>query len=126
MVMRAFMLRLFLLICICGYLLVRIDRLTHWFVFPDIIHYYLNDLLCLPILLTLTLYVIRFVKRDSTLKFSCLLIFGNALFYSILFEGLLPQISKTYTADFIDILMYWLGGGLFWMVQKLELQFKNV
>jgi len=40
---------------------------------------------------------------------------------SLVFEGLLPLISKTYTADWMDVLLYIFGGLFFYKVMNKPL-----
>lgn len=80
-------------------------------VFIPIIHSYLDDLLCFPIVLTLGLAMYRYFKPDY--KLSRLHIWPVVLIYSIYFEWYLPQNSTAYTADALDILMYVLGALIF-------------
>lgn len=104
--------------CVCLYILIRIDRVTQWFRFPPFILYNFNDFLCLPIILTLTVCILRYLKRDQDIELSGRLIFGEAIFYSVLFEFLLPIYSMKYTADLIDVLMYGLGALFYGVMMK--------
>ncbi len=104
--------------CVCLYILIRIDRVTQWFRFPSFIRYNFNDFLCLPIILTLTICILRYLKRDQNIELSGRLIFGEAVFYSVLFEFLLPIYSMKYTADLIDVLMYVLGAWFYGVMMK--------
>jgi len=40
------------------------------------------------------------------------------IYVAIVFEGFLPYLSKTYTADWIDVLLYILGGLFFYKVMN--------
>lgn len=112
----------YFVICVIAYLLIRLDRATQWILWPEFIRYNMNDFLCLPIILTLTTCILRYLKQDSSIQLSGILIFGEALFYSVLFEVLLPLYSITYTADYIDVIMYILGAYFYWvMINKTRL-----
>lgn len=80
-------------------------------IFVPIVHSYLDDLLCFPIVLTLGLAMYRYFKPSYEL--SAWHIWPTAIIYSIYFEGYLPQTSVAYTADIIDVLMYALGALIF-------------
>jgi hypothetical protein len=73
---------------------------------------WLNDLLCLPILLELVQFSMRIILRKKyTLSTFQMLV--SVVYCSILFEYILPQNSSAYKADIIDIICYSIGG-LFW------------
>lgn len=99
-------------------MLIRLDRVSEWFLFSEFIRYNLNDFLCIPIVLTLTLCMLRYLKQDYNIQLSIGLVFGEAIFYSIFFELVLPFVSLKYTADPIDILMYFLGACFYWMIMR--------
>ena len=76
-------------------------------VFLPVIHSYLDDLLCFPIVLTLGLAMYRYFKPNYQL--SAWHIWPTVIVYSVYFEWYLPQTSTVYTADVFDVLMYVLG-----------------
>lgn len=80
-------------------------------VFLPIIHAYLDDLLCFPIVLTLGLAMYKYFKRKY--KLSAWHIWPTVIVYSVYFEWYLPQTSTAYTADALDVLMYVLGTLIF-------------
>ena len=81
---------------------------------------YLNDLLCLPIVLSICLFVIRFFSKDQQVKISLFTAFSLATLYSVYFEFYLPEVTTRYTADGADVFLYFTGALIFWLVQKLE------
>lgn len=89
---------------------------------PSFIQHHLNDLLCLPIILTLGLFLVRKIKRDAQLELSIWHILGMCIFYALYFEYYLPQKSIMYTADPVDALMYFIGGVIFYVLRKWELR----
>ena len=80
-------------------------------VFIPIVHSYLDDLLCFPIVLTLGLAAYRTVW--TSYKLTAWHVWPVVLIYSIYFEWYLPQKSTAYTADAVDVVMYVLGALLF-------------
>jgi amino acid permease len=80
---------------------------------PWYVNDYLNDLLCMPLVLGLLSSAVRYLKNDSNFQFSRSFIIGLALYYSVYFEYYLPEVNARYTEDWIDILLYFLGGNLF-------------
>lgn len=80
-------------------------------IFLPLIHSYLDDLLCFPIVLTLGLAMYRYFKPNYQL--SAWHIWPTVIVYSVYFEWYLPQTSTVYTADVFDVLMYAIGALIF-------------
>ncbi len=80
-------------------------------VFIPLVHSYLDDLLCLPIVLTLGLSVYRIVWPNYKLRLWHMI--PVLVVYSIYFEWHLPQFSSGYTSDIFDVLAYTVGLTLF-------------
>ncbi|EIM77694.1 hypothetical protein A3SI_05909 [Nitritalea halalkaliphila LW7] len=74
------------------------------------IHAYGDDLLAMPVVFGLTLQVYRWIHplREAFIFTPAQLIVG-LLYFSLLFEVLLPRFLSTYTADPWDVLCYALG-----------------
>ena len=77
---------------------------------PAIINNYVNDLLCLPLLLGVMNYIIRFLKKEQSYVFPIGFILFLASYYSVYFELYLPTVNARYTADWIDVYLYFSGG----------------
>ncbi|MAW65542.1 MAG: hypothetical protein CMD18_05035 [Flavobacteriales bacterium] len=57
---------------------------------------------------------------------SALKILIGVLYFSFLFEFLLPQFSPKFTADWLDVLMYFLGGVIYFILKiTLKPSMKN-
>jgi len=70
---------------------------------------WLNDLLCLPILLELVQFSMRIiVRKNYTLSIFQMIV--SIVYCSVLFEFILPQYSTIYKSDIIDIFCYAIGG----------------
>jgi len=75
---------------------------------------YLDDLLCLPLGLSLILFVQRtFTPQKEHYRMPLWQIIFGWLVFSWWFEFHLPEISTKYTKDLWDIVAYAAGGGLF-------------
>lgn len=74
---------------------------------------YLDDLLCMPLVLTLILAAERayFDARRFVLPWHYTL--AAVVLFSLTFEGLLPLFSQRHTADLLDVLAYSGGALLF-------------
>jgi hypothetical protein len=80
-----------------------------------LLKYYLNDLLCMPLVLTLTLFLQRtFTFRNPSHVFTKYQVGLAVLYYSLGFEVILPLFMSRYTADPLDVLAYALGGWYFY------------
>lgn len=87
---------------------------------PTFFSSYLNDLLCMPVVLCICLYIIRKVSQNKRLKISLFSALSLAALYSIYFEFYLPLVTTRYTSDIVDTLLYFSGSFIFWLVQKTE------
>ena len=85
---------------------------------PDCINFYLNDFLIIPIVLTCCLLILRWSKNDTKYILPIGAILYSCVLYSVLFEIIFPRYLDRYTADFIDVLLYFASGILFWYLQK--------
>lgn len=85
---------------------------------PLLVNNYLNDFLIIPIVLSLSLLVLRLIRKDSSFTISISIILYVFFFYSVFFEYYMPKISTRYTSDMVDVLLYFLGGVWFWVLQK--------
>jgi len=79
------------------------------FSIPQLINNYLNDLLCMPIVLKICKYAIRFIKKDEHITIPIKISFTLTVLYALYFEFLLPKFNNRYTADVIDVILYFVG-----------------
>jgi hypothetical protein len=87
---------------------------------PKIINNYLNDFLIIPIVLFVCLLVLRKVRNNLKLTLNLPVILYVCLLYSILFEFVFPKYLARYTKDYIDIILYFAGGLIFYKLQKKQ------
>ena len=79
------------------------------------VHYYLDDLLAIPVILTLVVAVQRqWVYRNPQYVLSKFQVIFAVVYISIWFEGIMPAFSGKYTRDFWDMLAYILGAWFFY------------
>lgn len=90
------------------------------FQLPRLINDYGNDLLCLPLTLGAIEYIIRRLKKDTSFELSIGFIVLLSGYYSFYFEYYLPQVNSRYTADFIDVILYFIGGFAFFFRDKMR------
>lgn len=84
---------------------------------PPLINNYLNDFLIIPIVLFICLIILRWTRNDKHLSLSLPIILYLCAMYSVLFEFILPGYLERYTQDYIDIILYFLGGFCFYFLQ---------
>ena len=111
--------RLILLVLIAAYLSVRLLRESGLLTNSFLANHF-SDLICMPVVLIICLEMVRFVKRKKTIYLHLIHVFGLCLFYAIFFEWYLPLTSSRYTADYRDVLMYFIGGLLFCSLQYTD------
>ncbi|MDT0648250.1 hypothetical protein RM545_16270 [Zunongwangia sp. F260] len=107
------------LIFVLAFLIFEVLKLTQVSL-PEWTTSYLNDFLCMPIVLTVCLKAVHHFKKDSSITLSLSLILILTSFYAVYFELVLPQISDRYTADFIDVIVYFSGTFLFYFLQYVS------
>jgi hypothetical protein len=102
------------------YFIARFLR-QNWAEAPLFLRFYFTDLLFVPTMCWSALFVVRWVKRNNSITISPVLIFIQVILVSIYFEWYLPNYKShlhPYTSDYWDVLMYGLGGLIFWWWQK--------
>lgn len=85
---------------------------------PDWVVFYVKDFICMPIVLTICLVVVQLIHKNKDIRLSLFTVFSLALFYSLYFELYLPRFHFRYTADILDVLMYFLGSLVFYFLQQ--------
>ncbi|GAB3194933.1 hypothetical protein GCM10027293_04280 [Pontibacter aydingkolensis] len=86
-------------------------ELLHIYIWP--LHTHLDDLLCMPVILTLILAAERLYFRNPYFVLPRHYIVVSVLLFSIVFEGILPLLAAKYTADAWDIVAYVVGALIF-------------
>jgi hypothetical protein len=115
--MKILRLRFWFFIAVAAYMAIRCWRLYGGV--PQMLNDYLTDLLCMPIVLTICLAGVRFVKGDATINAGIAMITVVTLQFIILFELVLPAFSSNYRGDWLDVLMY-VSGALFFAVDDRQ------
>lgn len=85
---------------------------------PKWIAFYANDFLCMPLVLSISLAAIRYIKKNAAIYVPLRVVLAITTYYAVYFEWIMPKFSSRYTSDPIDILLYFLGAILFVVVQK--------
>ena len=79
---------------------------------------YLNDLLCMPIVLKICQYAVRFIKKDKHINIPVKISLVLTILYALYFEFLLPKFNARYTTDFIDVILYFMGFMFFLWIEN--------
>ena len=84
----------------------------------DFLNYYLNDFLAVPIVLQLVLVSFQLLYKNVNIYLGKNKILYTVIYISFFFELLLPYFSERYTGDWLDVIIYCLGGLAFFLLQK--------
>lgn len=96
---------LFLLFFI--YLILFIFKKTEFYI--PILSDYLADLIAIPFSLGVAeVFMRRFSKKKFEIGFIPMIV--AVIYFSLVFEVWMPQFSSLYTADWIDVVCYLIGG----------------
>jgi hypothetical protein len=88
----------------------------------DWVQFYLADILATPIICSLSLKGVQWLKNDATLYLSKTKIIVTVIYLIVFFELTLPHFSTKYISDFNDCLAYIFGGIIYWFYQKSVLK----
>lgn len=102
--------------CVVALVIYTLQRLN--ITLPSLIDHYVNDFLCLPIVLGLISFVIRWLKKDAKYRFPFAFNIFMASYYSFYFEYYLPKHNLRYTTDWIDVLLYFSGALTYFFYEK--------
>jgi len=102
---------LFVLIYLINQLLNKTSKI-------DFLNYYLNDFLAVPIVLQLTLISFQLLYNNVNIYLGKDKILYTVIYISIFFELFLPYFFERFVGDWIDVMMYCLGGFAFYLLQK--------
>ena len=91
------------------------------------INSYIDDAFAIPVIANFGLWFQRvFIIKNNYYVLAPWHIIFIVVYVCLTFEGLLPFLSKTYTADWIDVLLYALGGIFFYYVMNKPLSSERV
>ena len=85
---------------------------------PKIINNFLNDFLIVPIVLYICLWALILIRKDKYFTLPLFMVLYVCAFYSFIFEYIAPKFLIRYTADIIDVILYFLGGIVFYILQN--------
>ncbi len=85
---------------------------------PKWISFYVNDFLCMPIVLATCLASVRIIKKSEHLYVPVIAILAITAYFTLFFEWILPKYSDRYYYDPYDIVLYSIGAFLFYKFQR--------
>jgi hypothetical protein len=89
---------------------------------PPVVNGYIDDACAIPVIANLSLCYMRiFVFHSNYYVLSDWKVAFIVIYLTLVFEVLLPLISKTYTSDWIDGGLYVFGGFFFYFVMNKPL-----
>lgn len=113
-----FNLHISLVLFLISYLGVQYTKYMDYPAFP-FIHNHLNDILVIPIVATICLHTIWILKKDYSIRLGVFSLVSLAILYSFFFELYLPDHNSRYTGDLWDVICYFTGAVMFYILQKL-------
>ncbi|MGJ8744788.1 hypothetical protein [Polaribacter sp.] len=85
---------------------------------PRIVRFYVNDFLIIPIVLYSCLQILKWSKNNKNYTLGLPIILYLCFVYSLLFEYIFPKYLARYTKDFVDVIVYFASGFVFYYLQK--------
>lgn len=83
----------------------------------NLLTFYFEDLIALPIILKTALLLIQSISKSwrfYRISLRDLLII--TLLFSLYYEGILPILSENFTADWLDLVCYFIGSASFYLI----------
>jgi hypothetical protein len=94
-------------------------------VFIPLLFSYLDDLLAMPIVLTIILAAERIYFRNNSFVLPLGWVIGAVVAFSIFFELMLPPFFQKHTADWLDVVAYSVGAVVFHFTINKPLSVSN-
>lgn len=103
--------------CLVWLLVFATRKLGH--PFPQYINGYVTDVFAIPVIANLMLCFQRVaIIKGNYYTLSVGHVIFITVYVALVFEVLLPAYSKTYTGDWIDVVLYVIGGMFFYKVMN--------
>jgi hypothetical protein len=117
--------KIFILISVILYLIILYFKRNSIFI-NSFVNNYFTDLIFIPLQGLTSLWLTRIILKKHFLILNIRLVLFLFLFNSILFEFYLPYFTThNSTSDWLDILMYFMGSMVFYILQFFTLNQKH-
>ncbi|TVR38631.1 MAG: hypothetical protein EA392_09150 [Cryomorphaceae bacterium] len=88
-------------------------------VYIPVVSDYLADLLALPVILTISRFLmIKFKVVNPSFEINLWMVLLTATYVSLVFEWWLPPRSERYTSDLVDVMAYFLGAIAYYLYRR--------
>lgn len=74
----------------------------------------------MPIVFYISREFIRRVKKDKAFELSPLKMAVGVIYFAVLFELVLPLFNERYIGDWLDVIMYVVGGVLYFFLSTVK------
>jgi len=102
------------------YLSIRSLAWFDWYDAP-FLQNYVADFCAMPVVLGLCLSLLKIIRKNEKETLPILFVLSLTLYWSFYFEWWLPKSSILYTADWWDVVAYFLGSSIFVLWQRAQL-----
>lgn len=85
-----------------------------------LINNYVNDFLSIPLVLKISQLICEKFIYQKKINFTFSLIIAICMYWSLLFEVIFSKILSRYTTDYLDIFAYFVGGIVYYLIEKYE------
>lgn len=87
---------------------------------PALVNNYMNDILCMPIVLHSCQLVLSYIKSNKGIFAPIQIKITLTIIFGIYFELILPLYNIRYTSDWVDVVMYFSGMLLYNYVESQD------
>jgi hypothetical protein len=117
--MKTLLNRWFITGCLTWLVVITCRKLGHPLPY---VNGFINDAFAIPVIANLALWFQRaFIIKNNYYVLAPWHVIFIVIYVSLVFEGLLPLLSRAYTADGIDVALYICGGLFFYLVMNKPL-----
>lgn len=81
-----------------------------------LVHAYMDDLICIPVILFPFLFLYKMLVKNAILPLSYII--SACVIICVVFELVLPSMHAHHTSDYVDMVLYAMGALLFYFMQK--------
>ena len=92
------------------------NAIPHHYFHSSLIDNYLDDVLLLPIVLGIALFIQRkYISKNPSFSLHKAVVIASWAYFCIVFELIIPRFTKNFTADWLDCVAYAIGALYFYI-----------